>query len=294
MFAQNKSDDSDLQQYEDSLKKIAPEILYGKHDLNKYKASEKFYTMLSEALSQKGAYNYSFDSLKTISILKAPDGYFKIFTWNLRKDDGSYDYFGLIQINPKKAQGEELFKLTNAATKGIGSTQDILSPENWYGAHYYKILQNKSKDNTYYTLMGWDGNNNITTRKIIDVMTIKSDGQPEFGAPIFQTKTDLKTRFIIEYGSQVSVSLKYEKQYVSKGKNKKWMLVFDRVTPLSPMLEGQYQFYVPIVDTYDAFIFEKGIWQFHEDVDARNPKPKRKELNKIKKLQEQKKIQYGK
>ena len=281
--AQKSTDKKELKQYEDSLKTIAPQILYGDHDFNKYEASEKFYRILTEALTLKNAFNYPFDSLKTISILKSPDEYFRIFTWNLRRNDGSYDYFGLVQINPKKANGEALFKLTNSTNKDTNATHEISNIENWYGASYYKIVQKKSNKNVYYTLLGWDGNNNLTTRKIIDVIVFDKNGQPEFGASIFQTKTDIKTRFIIEYAAYVSSSLKYEKQFMHKGKNKKWMIVFDRVSPLSPMLAGQYQFYVPDTDTYDAFIFENGVWKFYEDVDARNPKIKTKKLNTKKK-----------
>ncbi|OPZ99930.1 MAG: hypothetical protein BWY70_00846 [Bacteroidetes bacterium ADurb.Bin408] len=270
--AQNKATKEELQQYEDSLKLIAPEILNGVFDFNRYEASEKFMHLLTEVLSYENAFTYPFDSLKTISQLRAPDNYFRIFTWNLQKADGSYDFFGLIHLNPKKTKGETLFKLTNAAVKSSGSEYETLLPDSWYGAHYYKIIRTKGENTTYYTLLGWDGNNNITTRKVIDVIVFNANDEPEFGAPVFQTHENVKNRVIIEYAAHVSVSLKYEKHYVKQGKNKKWMIVFDRVSPLSPMLEGQYQFYVPETDTYDAFIFENNVWQFYQDVDARNPK----------------------
>ena len=72
------------------------------------------------------------------------------------------------------------------------------------------------------------------------------------------------------------------------------MIVFDRVSPLTPGLEGQYQFYVPETDTYDAFVFEKGVWQFYGDVDARNPKEKNKVLNKNKSEQQKRNLQQDK
>ena len=294
LSAQKKEENTELKEIEDSLKIIAPEILYGRFDFNKYESNEKFYSMLNEALLNENSFSYPFDSLKTISILKSPDKYFRIFTWNLRKTDGSYDYFGIIQINPKKIKGDGIFKLSNNTLKNANSAQEILTNENWYGALYYKIIQTKTKENTYYSFLGWDGNNGRTTRKIIDVLVFDNSGQPEFGAPIFQIKEELKSRFIIEYGANVSVSLKYEKQYLSQGKNKKLMIVFDRVSPLTPGLEGQYQFYVPETDTYDAFVFEKGVWQFYGDVDARNPKEKNKVLNKNKSEQQKRNLQQDK
>ncbi len=274
--AQKNNSFDELKKYEDSLKLIAPEILNGVYDFNRYEASEKLYLMLSEALILENSFKYPFDSLKTISVLKSPDNFFRIFTWNLMKADGSYDYFGLIQLNPKKTKNNELYKLVNMQAKEKGAEYETHSAESWYGAHYYKMIMTKSKAQTYYTLLGWDGNNQISTRKIIEVIVFNGADEPELGAPVFQTHDNLKNRFIIEYAAHVSVSLKYEKHYVNRGKDRKWMIVFDRVSPLSPMLEGQYQFYVPETDTYDAFIFENGIWQFYQDVDARNPKVKKK------------------
>lgn len=287
--AQNKATKEELRQYEDSLKVVAPDILNGVFDFNRYEASEKFLRLLTEVLGYENAYDYPFDSLKSISQLRAPDNYFRIFTWNLQKADGSYDFFGLIHINPKKTKGETLFKLTNTTEKSSGSEYETLSPDNWYGAHYYKMIKVKANGVNYYTLLGWDGNNNITTRKIIDVIVFNANDEPEFGAPLFQTHENVKNRFVIEFASHVSVSLKYEKHFLANGKNKKWMLVFDRVSPLSPMLKGQYQFYVPETDTYDAFIFEKNVWQFYSDVDARNPKISKLEQNKKKVEQEERK-----
>jgi len=61
------------------------------------------------------------------------------------------------------------------------------------------------------------------------------------------------------------------------------MIIFDRLSPIDPRtskysanLEGQFQFYVPESNIYDAFIFENGRWNFVKDVDARNPKPEKK------------------
>jgi len=259
--------------YEDSLKIIAPEILYGKHDFNRYEAHQKFMRILIDVLNIEDSYKYDFDSLKTISILRSPDNMFRIFTWNLQKNDGSYDFFGLIQLNPKKTEGDLVVELKNIKnTDNKMAMREILEPSQWYGAHYYKLLMNKYKGDKYYTLLGWDGNNTLTTRKIIDVLVFDKKDRIRFGVPVFQTNEALLNRYILEYGAHVAVSLKYEKQFLYDGKNKKWMIVFDRVSPLSPMLEGQYRFYVPETNIFDAFIFEKGIWQMYEDVDARTPK----------------------
>ncbi len=260
----------DLRYYEDSLKAIAPTILYGTHDFHKYEANEIFSDLLWDVLHYDNSFRYPFDSLTTISILTAPDNKFRIFTWNLQKSDGSYDFFGMIQLNPRRANGDLVYALHNEKNKPAKQAMNlVLSVDEWYGAHYYKIVPVRHRTKRYYTLLGWDGNNMLTTRKIVDVITFNEFGHPEFGAPVFRTRQGLKKRYIIEYANHVAASLKYERHYLYDGKNRTWMIVFDRVTPLTPMLEGQYQFYVPETNIFDAFVFQNGLWQLYEDVDAR-------------------------
>ena len=38
----------------------------------------------------------------------------------------------------------------------------MLTNKSWYGALYYKIIHSKKLGSNYYTLLGWDGNNNLT------------------------------------------------------------------------------------------------------------------------------------
>ena len=260
----------DLETFEKQLSKIAPIILYGTHDFHKYEANEKFSDLLWDALHLDRSYHYPFDSLKTISILQSPDNKFRIFTWNLQKADGSYDFFGMVQLNPRRADGEIVYQLDNNKNMpGRQAMQEVFSTENWYGAHYYKIIPSRYRGKWFYTLLGWDGNNLMTSRKIIDVLVFDNQGHPEFGAPVFITKDGVLQRYIIEYAAHVSVSLKYERHFLYDGRNRTWMIVFDRVAPLAPQLEGHYQFYVPETNIFDAFVFENGAWHLYEDVDAR-------------------------
>jgi hypothetical protein len=73
------------------------------------------------------------------------------------------------------------------------------------------------------------------------------------------------------------MSLKYDKQNMQNNKKKKMMIVFDRLAPLDPNLEGQYQFYYPETNIFDAFIFRSGKWEYIKDIDARNPKESKEE-----------------
>ena len=61
------------------------------------------------------------------------------------------------------------------------------------------------------------------------------------------------------------------------------MIVFDRLTPMDPKLEGQYEFYVPETNIFDGFVFYNGKWVFIKEVDARNPdkKSNKKHVKKV-------------
>jgi hypothetical protein len=146
-------------------------------------------------------------------------------------------------------------------------------------------------------LLGWDGNNLLSTKKLIDVLTFKSNGKPQFGAPIFKKfpDKDKAVRIIFEYSAKAIMALRYEPQYLhvivqSKDKKNKTekvrvepMIVFDNLVPMDtrlspdqPDLKNQYQFYVPETNILNGFVLKDGRWYFAKDIDARNPKEKRK------------------
>jgi len=282
-----------LQKAEDSLKKLGKIIIKSDTDFIKNNANEKFQSLLETALmSSPKTFDYPFDSLKTIARLTSDDKKFRILVWNLRKSDGTYDYFGFVQAWSDKENKYILFPLKDSRDKIKKPEDQLLDNLNWYGAQYYKIIYNKYGRKKYYTLLGWDGNDNITQKKIIDVLTFNSKDKPIFGADIFKYDKKRYKRIIFEYSKTVSMSLKYDKQNILNNKKKKMMIVFDRLTPLDANLDGQFQFYYPETNILDAFIFKSGKWVYIKDIDARNPKESKEEKNhRLEIIQEQKEHQ---
>merc|ERR1711991_777455 len=86
-----------------------------------------------------------------------------------------------------------------------------LDANNWFGCYYYDIILHKKDDINIYTLLGWDGNDKYSDKKIIDVMYFSGKELVKFGIPIFKYKDDLKNRIILEYSSKTSISLRYSK-----------------------------------------------------------------------------------
>ena len=237
-----------LTYYEDTLKKLAPKILNSKVDREKYNANEKFTETLEIALNTENSFEYPFDSLITIARLTAPDKSFRIFNWNLPRADGTFEYFGFIQTFHKKSNTYKLYRLTDRLSQITSPEDQILDKDEWYGAHYYKIILNKHKEKKYYTLLGWDGNDRLTTRKIIDVLYFPHESKPKFGTQIFDMGKTVKKRMIFEFSEQVTMSVRYDED--------KKLIIFDHLSPPEPSLEGQYQYYGPD-GVYNALKFRE-------------------------------------
>ena len=67
-FSQNVSNKL-IQEYEDTLKIIAEQIMFAKKENDRINANNGFITILKEVLSFDKSYKYPFDSLQTLSIL---------------------------------------------------------------------------------------------------------------------------------------------------------------------------------------------------------------------------------
>jgi hypothetical protein len=136
----------------------------------------------------------------------------------------------------------------------------------WFGALYYQIVEVKDAGKKYYTLIGWDGNNYLSQKKIIDVLYFSSSGKPKFGKNLFKIDKNSRKnkRIIFEYNSQIVMSVQYDKRYKK--------IIIDHLRPEPKSMKGQYEFYVTD-GSYDALEFVMGKWHIIEDFDAKNEKP---------------------
>ncbi|UKJ06335.1 hypothetical protein [Solitalea lacus] len=258
LFAQSKTDEQ-FKKFEKTLKKIDAESINGENELERRNATYMFIKTLVQALKLPGSFNYPFDSLKTtISIVKDPANKFRIFSWPFAQENGTYRYYGAVQINNPK--GLELYPLKDYTDliKNINDT--VTSNEYWVGAQYYDIIPPNSS-NEPYLLLGWKGNDNQTSMRVIEPMSI-ADGKITMGAPVLQDSTGkLHNRFVFEYSKAASMMVKYSA-------SKKW-IVFDHLVPTDPSKKGNYEFYAPDL-SYDGFKYDKGKWVFISDLNLSN------------------------
>ena len=270
-FAQ-KGNNSLFAEYEDTLKVMAHQIMNAETEAEKRIANTEFITNLTEVLQYEKSFKFPFDSLPTIARISSPDNTFRIFNWLLKKDNGNYEYFGIVHYHNKKRKRYEVIPLVDNSANIRNAEQEDLDAENWYGGLCYQIAYIKKAGRKYYTLLSWDGNDGYSTKKIIDVMYFSGKNKIKFGLPIFkQNKKESQKRVILEYDSKTSISVKYH--------SKEEKIVFNHLVPPNKDLEGLEEYYIP-EGTFNAYQYKRGKWWLQQDVDIRN----QQKIKRIKKL----------
>ena len=255
---------------EDSCVLYSKELKADLPDSEKLNTNNKLINLLKRQLINPESFAYPFDSLKTFGRLYAPDNSFRIFTWNVLLNNGTYKYFGLIQV--PKAKSKKLIELTDRSDEITNPENSVLSAGKWYGVLYYKILREKVDNRTYYTLFAVRYHNLVITKKMIDILFFDEFENPVFGAPIIQVGKKFKHRLLFEYSSMAVVNLRYDEKLK--------MVIFDHVAAAEPKYNGQFEYYGPDL-TFDGLTFNKKVWVYTPNLDLRpttNPPPKRKPL----------------
>lgn len=263
LTATSQKRDIVLPQYEDSINNCFNKIIAATNDSVKFLYNEYIKHHFRQVLHYKASFQYPFDSLKNMGIITAPDKQFRLYNWNLQLANGEFEYFGFLQVVDKKEKSQQIFSLSDHSDEIKMPEHETTTHENWFGALYYQIILVKERRNNYYTLIGWDGHNDFSNRKIIDVLYFTKSGNPKFGKKIFKMGDEKKKRIIFEYSYLASMALKYN--------DKLSMIVYDHLAPSSPKFEGQYQYYGPDF-SYDGLYFKNGKWIQERNIDVRNPK----------------------
>ncbi len=224
--------------------------------------NKTFSSTLEEALSMKGAFDHPFTNLQTIGKIYSDDRLVRIITWNTQYEDKSHDFHGFIMKKDERRNKVHLVEL-NRVQQHFGMIRDqSVTHENWYGCLYYDIIDVKKRNKTYYTLLGYDPNNQRSSIKLIDALYFTGKF-PNFGYPLFETENGYSRRVIFEHSNQATMSLRFDQQ---RGK-----IIFDHLSPESPGMEDFREYYVPDM-SYDAYSFENNKWHLIEDIIAINKK----------------------
>ena len=250
----SKTAKKDFEKREDSLKKYSNNIVFAAEANERFRSDSVFIKMLVRALKQNNSFYYPFDSLQTISRIYAPDSSFRIFTWELKKDEYVYIQHGAIQMHT--ADGSlKLFPLHDASMFSKNPDDSVRSANNWIGAIYYKMILKTFNNKKYYTLLGFDDYTISSTKKWMEILTFNDNNEPVFGGPYISFKEDTakrptQVRFNLEYKKEASVRFNYDPELD--------LIVYDNLISETNEPEKK-DTYIPDGD-FEGFKWKDGQW----------------------------------
>ncbi len=257
---------------EAKAKPYALSIVRDSMAVNRMEADSAFIRLLVKMLQTPYSFDYPFDSLITISKVVPSDSSFRIFTWQIDQENGRFRQKGAIQMNT--ADGSlKLFPLFDVSDFTSSPNDSVRSVNNWIGAIYYGVVTKEYKDKKIYTLFGYDDNNDLTTKKWLDVLTF-TDGVPAFGGNYFGYRNDdIKprqpvSRFSLEYKKNGRARMLYDPELD--------LIIFDHLISESRNTDDKATL-VPDGD-YEGFKWMNGQWVhiskvFNEQADMRGVDP---------------------
>lgn len=248
---------ADLSAVELRLQKLHKDLSQSSTDENSQSICNSMRQAFIESFDDPATFDYPFEKLNFCKITSS-DGRIRLFNWNLPYQDGTHTYYCFVLVRDLKKKTYTWTELKDYAREADKIENRFIQPDKWLGTLYYEIIpmDKKGRGDTY-TLLGWDGVDRLTNRKIIDAITITGD-KIRIGAGIFKSDDGTRKRMILEYSDEVSASVRYYP-------NKK-CIVMDHLSPKNPMMQGIYADYGPD-GSYDLLFLKKGKWELIEDVD---------------------------
>ncbi len=248
----------DLMEVQLELKTMREKIMKSRDDAEKIEMNRNFGLQILEIAEDPSTFFSKLDSIPKIGVIYSPDKDLKIINWNLALENQSFMYYAvLIQKHKSKIK---VTQLQDKSTNMKKPLEAELNAQSWFGSLYYDILPFKHQGSKHYLLLGWDGEDAFSNKKIIDVLHFE-DGLARFGALVFDEPYAKRQRVIFQYSAKSVMSLAYNEKLK--------MVVFDHLSPMQDNLEGMHEFYVPDM-SYDGLRYKGGLWRLEEDVDVRS------------------------
>ncbi len=249
----SSADKTLLTAYDDSLKLLSQKMVFSENPAERFRADSSFVRVLMRALKTPYSYYFPFDSMN-VAKLYSPDSAFRIFTWQLKKDEYVLIQKGVIQMNTKDGAlvRHPLFDYSMYTPRPLDS---VRTAKNWIGAIYYKAVVKEHKGKKYYTLLGFDDFTVNSNKKWMEVMHFDETGQPVFGGPFISFKEDsikkpTQFRYSVEYKKEAKTYFNYDPDLD--------LIIVDHLISESDEPEKKFT-YVPDGD-YEAFKWKEGQW----------------------------------
>jgi len=253
---------SDFYFFESRLQTLGDQILNSKNDSSSSIYNNLLIDDIEELILINGSFEFPFKNVNNIKILTSPDKNLKIYNWVLPKNNGEFFYFCYLHFFDKKSKSYTHHKLIDNSFENENFEYQQYTNNLWFGALYSEIVYTNFQGKDFYTLLGWDGNNNFTNKKIIETLIFDEELKPILGVPIIKMKKGNQNRVILEYSENTSINLKFNKELD--------YIVFDHLEPVENS-QDIYEFYFPSL-SYDGLTFKNGKWRLVENIPVYNDK----------------------
>ena len=260
-------DQTELIAAETELVALLDSVRKAKSDAERNMHNITLYQSVKDLEKINGILDYPFSKLTTMSTIKAPDGEFRIFNWNIENSNLEHSHYCILFKKSRGLKKQIAIEFKEDKYTIPPKPTTMLTPNKWYGALYYKIIPVKVGNKNLYTVLGYNGGTRSSTKKLIEVFWFKGN-KLRLGYPLFESEENarnLQRRVFFEYSEQAIVSVRFLPEI---GK-----IVFDHLVPENENLKGMYEFYIPDL-TYDAYYWKDSHWKYQKDIQVGNKNEK--------------------
>lgn len=240
------------------LENMYNRIIRSDNDNEKQRINDSIRIFVKGYASSDSVLRHNFKNLRYLGQILSPDSKLKILTWNLILNNGENLFFSYIIRKMKDTN--KVYEITAKYSGDTINTENIYTPENWYGALYYAVQPFRRGKETYYLVLGLNYGNTLITRKIIDVLYFRGD-ELLLGESCFRRDDRFKFREVLEYSADGLVSLRI---------NSSKMVVFDSLENYSQGHETYGSENYGAGSVIDAYLYKKGSWIYTPDVNIKN------------------------
>lgn len=227
-------------------------------DMEKERINDSIRVIIDRYVRSDSVFSHRFYNVRYLGQITSRDSVLKIIAWNLNLRNGKGKYF--CYLIRKAGNKNLIYNLSAPYNEQPMRTDRTYAADEWYGALYYDLKPFVIGGRKCWVLLGLDYGNPLISRKLIDVLSFTPEDSLFFGRKCFENGDEMKFREVFEYSSGAMMSLRFASDT---------SIVFDHLVPFGDSQKDNHQYYGPDY-SYDAFIFEKGIWKFTLNVDARN------------------------
>lgn len=248
--------------HKDELELLAVEgqkIINSPLSQDRKEANELFYTTLKKLIELDDSILLDLRRVSNLMQVINDDTTLRVLTWTILDANNTYNYHGFIQ-RITKDQDYSWTELIDQSANIENPEKQELTASNWYGCLYYDLITVNNSIKDIHTLVGWDGNNSMTHKKIVEHLFFGGDDTARFGSPIIrEAKNQYLYRKVFEFSAELKMTLDIQKAQKR--------IIYDHLSPSNPSLRDVYEYYGPDL-TFDSYEWGGRYWDHYSDIDS--------------------------